>query len=131
VADLPGVRLYDIDAVQARAAADRGRRGAEVARVRALIEAEVATFERWLEARRAAPAIGRLRAAAERRRQAELAEATRGLGPGERAAVDRATRAVMNALLHGPTVALRDGAPDGAALAGRLADVLARDRRQR
>jgi glutamyl-tRNA reductase len=127
VADLPGVRLHDVDAVQARAAAGRERRGAEVARVQALIEAEVAAFERWLEARRAAPRIARLRAAVERRRRAELERATRGLSQDERAAVDRATRAVMNALLHGPTVALRAGAPEEAALADRLGDALARE----
>jgi hypothetical protein len=60
-------------------------------------------------ARQAAPTIRRVRAAAERRRQTELALATRGLSVRERAAVDRATRAVLNALLHGPTVALRHG----------------------
>ncbi|HEV8636959.1 MAG TPA: glutamyl-tRNA reductase [Chloroflexota bacterium] len=131
VADLPGVRLYDIDAVQARAEADRERRSAEVARVQALIDAEVAAFGRWIEARRAAPTIARLRAAAERRRLAELDRATRGLSAGERAAVDQATRAVLNALLHGPTVALRDGAPEEAALADRLADALVRARSYR
>ena len=128
VADLPGVRLHDIDAVQARAASDRERRVGEVERVRALIEAEAASFRRWLEARRAAPSIARLRAAAERRRRAELARATRGLSQEEHAAVDRATRAVLNALLHAPTVALREG--DGA-LASPIADALLRPGRQR
>jgi glutamyl-tRNA reductase len=128
VADLPGVRLHDIDAIQLRAAADRERRGAEVARVRALVEAEVAAFGGWLAARQGAPAIRRLRAAAEGRRQAEVARAARGLSERERAAVDRATRAVLNALLHGPTVALRRG--DGA-LAVRLAEALERDRTDR
>jgi glutamyl-tRNA reductase len=109
VADLRGVRLHDLDAIQARAAADRDRRGAEVGRVQALLEAETAAFDRWLRARQAAPTICRVRAAAERRRQTELALATRGLSGRERAAVDRATRAVLNALLHGPTVALRRG----------------------
>jgi hypothetical protein len=109
VADLPGVRLHDLDAIQARAAADRDRRGAEVWRVQALVEAETAAFDHWLRARRAVPTIRRVRAAAERRRQTELALATRGLSGRERAAVDRATRAVLNALLHGPTVALRRG----------------------
>jgi glutamyl-tRNA reductase len=37
VADLPGVRLHDIDAIHARAAADRARRGAEVSRIRELM----------------------------------------------------------------------------------------------
>jgi len=40
-----------------------------------------------------------------------------GLSERERAAVDRATRAVLRTLLHGPTVALRKGEnPDVAAL---------------
>jgi glutamyl-tRNA reductase len=128
VADLPGVRLHDIDAIQTRTLADRARRGAEVPRVEALIDAEVAAFGRWLGARHAAPTIRRLRAAAECRRQAELDRASRGLSARERAAVDRATRAVVNALLHGPTVALRHGDD---ALADRLAAMLAPERSRR
>jgi glutamyl-tRNA reductase len=112
VADLPGVRLHDLVAIQARAAANRDRRGAEVSRVQELVESETAAFERWLRARRAAPSIRQLRAAAERRRQAEVTLASRALSEPERAAVDRATRAVLNALLHGPTVALRQGGED-------------------
>ena len=109
VADLPGVQLHDLDAVHARAAANREQRGAEVMRVQALVELEVAAFDRWLCARQAAPSIRRLRSVAEERRQAELAAATRGLSEREHVAVDRATRAVLNAILHGPTVALRRG----------------------
>jgi glutamyl-tRNA reductase len=125
VADLRGVRLYDLHAIHARAAADRDRRGAEVGRVQALVEAETAAFDCWLRARQAAPTIRRVRAAAERRRQTELAVATRGLSARERAAVDRATRAVLNALLHGPTVALRRGEE---ALGKPLIEALERDR---
>jgi glutamyl-tRNA reductase len=128
VGDLPGVRLHDIDAVQARAAAERERRGAEVAQVRALVEAEVAAFGGWLGARQAAPTIRRLRAAAEGRRRAELDRAARGLSDRERAAADRATRAVLNALLHGPTLALRQGGALEAGLGDALADALARRR---
>ena len=126
VADLPGVRLHDLDALQARAAADRDRRGAEAYRVLALVETETAAFERWLRARQAAPLIRQLRDLAERRRQTELAVATHGLSSRERAAVDRATRAVLTALLHGPTVALRRG---DQAVGTPLIQALERDRR--
>jgi glutamyl-tRNA reductase len=97
-----------------------------VCRVQALVEAETAAFEGWLRARQAAPAIRQLRVAAERRCQSELAVATRGLSSRERAAVERATRAVVNALLHGPTVALRRGDD---ALGKPLIQALERDRR--
>jgi Glutamyl-tRNAGlu reductase, dimerisation domain len=96
-----------------------------VGRVQALVEAETAAFDCWLRASQAAPTIRRVRAAAERRRQTELAVATRGLSARERAAVDRATRAVLNALLHGPTVALRRGEE---ALGKPIIEALERDR---
>jgi glutamyl-tRNA reductase len=117
VADLPGVTLYDIDAVQARAAADVERRGAAAGHARALVRAEVEAFERWLTARRAAPPIARLRATAEASRQRQLADTFGELSDAERARVERASRATMRRLLHAPTVALRRGEqPDLTAL---------------
>jgi glutamyl-tRNA reductase len=109
IADLPGVTLHDIDAVQGRAAATIGRREGEVARARALVAEQVAAFDEWLQARRAAGQIVRLRERAEAMRQEELRRLAPALSERERIAIDRATRTIMRALLHGPTVALRRG----------------------
>jgi glutamyl-tRNA reductase len=107
VGEIPGVRLYDVDEVQGRAALAVERRQGEVEAVRALVAAQVTQFEEWLHARRAAAQIVRLRDRAEALRQEEVRRATVGLSERERVAVDRATRAVLRSLLHGPTVALR------------------------
>lgn len=125
-AALPGVRLYDVDEVQGRAAANVERRQSEVVRVRELVDGQVAAFEEWLSARRAAAQITRLREQAEALRLAELRRVTAGLSERERQAVDRATRAVLRTLLHGPTVALRKG--ENAAVAALLAAAFTRTR---
>ena len=62
----------------------------------------------------------RLRERAEALRQEELRRLAPTLSETERAAVDRATRSIMRALLHGPTVALRRGDR------GEVGDMLAR-----
>jgi glutamyl-tRNA reductase len=105
VADLPSVTLHDLDAVQARATADVERRAAAAVHARALVHDEVEAFGRWLTARRAAPAIARLREEAEAHRRCR------------HSVDDRASRALMRRLLHAPTMALRRGAePDLSAL---------------
>ena len=117
VGDLPGVVLHDLDAVQARAAADVERRAAAAGHARELVRAEVEAFEGWLTARRAAPAIRQLRAAAEAHRRRRTAEAAGDLPEHKRAAAARRSRAEMRRLLHAPTLALRRGAePDLAEL---------------
>ncbi|HEY3109004.1 MAG TPA: glutamyl-tRNA reductase [Chloroflexota bacterium] len=126
IADLPGVTLHDIDAIQDHAAATIERREGEVARARALIAEQVASFDEWLQARRAVGQIVRLRGRAEAMRQEELRRLAPALSERERSAVDRATRTIMRALLHGPTVALRRG--DSAEVGDLLAQAFARTR---
>ena len=126
VGDLPGVRLHDIDAVQGHAVATLERREAEVAQVRKLVSEQVSAFDQWLQARRAVGQIVRLREQAEAIRQDELRRLAAGLSERERAVVDRATRSIMRALLHGPTVALRRG--DRGEVGDLLAQAFARTR---
>jgi glutamyl-tRNA reductase len=120
------VSLHDIDAVQGHAAATLERREAEVARVRELVAEQVTSFDQWLQARRAVGQIVQLRERAEAMRQEELRRLAPGLSERERAAVDRVTRSIMRALLHGPTVALRRG--DRAEVGDLLAQAFARTR---
>jgi glutamyl-tRNA reductase len=128
VADLPNVTLYDVDAVQGHAAASVERRESEVERVRDLVDLQVAAFDEWLAARRAAAQIVRLREQAEALRQEELRRVSGRLSERERAAVDQATRAVLRSLLHGPTVALRRG--DNGEAGELLASAFARTRQR-
>jgi len=85
------------------------RRREEAPKVEAILEEELHGFCRWLHSVAAGPLIAELRAHYERIRQEEVERHAKQLSPQEREAVDRATRGLLNKLLHGPTVLLRNG----------------------
>lgn len=119
---IPGVTLLDMDDLRAFAQAGVESRQGEVARVRAIVEAEVVRHTELAQARAAAPVIAALRERAEAVRQAELARLGPRLGDldeRQRAAVEALTRGVVAKLLHEPTVRLKDeaGTPRGERLA--------------
>jgi glutamyl-tRNA reductase len=104
-----GAYLYDIDDLQQVVAENRDARAWEARRAEAMIEGEVESFWAWLRSRAVAPTIADLHARAERLRARELdrfAGQLAGLEPGEREAVERLSRALVNKLLHAPTTAL-------------------------
>lgn len=110
VADLPGVRLHNLDALASAAGApaipDEVLR--EAARI---VEDAVVTFSRWLDARAAAPVIAALRRQGERIVDEEVARARlRDLDPRQRDAVRAAMRAAIARLLHTPIVRLKSTA---------------------
>jgi glutamyl-tRNA reductase len=113
VRDLPGVSLIDLDDLERLCPVDAGTRHAELARAEALAAAEADRLIEWLHHRAVSPAIAELRTYAEGIRQSELrrsAARLRDLTPEQIAAVDALTSGIVNKLMHGPTVALRDAA---------------------
>ena len=82
------------------------RRRKEVPRVEGFIHEEIGRLLNWQRSFQAGPLIGTLRAGLEEARRAEVVRVTRGMGPSELEAVDRATRAVINKLAHGPMKAI-------------------------
>ncbi len=121
VRQVAGVTLYDLDDLKARCEHNRERRRDEVERVHAIIDEETERMARWWKSRAVVPTIVDLRAHAERVRREELDEALarlRQLTAEECQIVDSLSRAIVNKLLHRPTVALkagRDGGLDGQA----------------
>ena len=110
-AQLPGVTVLDVDAL--RSAVDSGPTGDEVAKAWALVEEEVAAFAAWRQAVRVEPTIAALRSRAEEVRTAELerlAARLSGLDERQREAVEALTQGIVNTLLHGPTVRLKQAA---------------------
>jgi glutamyl-tRNA reductase len=107
-ATVPGVTVLDVDAV--RALTDTGATGAEVAKARAIVEAEAAAFAGWARSVRVEPTIAALRRRAEDVRQAELdrlAARLAGLDERHRSAVEALTKGIVNTLLHSPSVRLK------------------------
>ena len=118
VAQVPGVRLYNIDDLQQLVDANRAIREQAVAQVRDIIAEETDAFCRWFAERRAAPVIADLRERAEAIRAAELEKAMRRLGHLHLSERDRNVLAalsagIVNKLLAAPTVHLKERVQTG------------------
>ena len=125
VRSVPGVFLYDLDDLRAVAEANARERRREAEAAERVVAEAVAAFV--AEHHDAAPLVVRLRQRAEEIRVAELRRAEAGLGPltaEQQAAVDAATRAIVNKLLHAPTTHLRALGQSGNEAALRLAGAL-------
>jgi glutamyl-tRNA reductase len=111
--ETPGVTLIDLDDLERMCPVDAGTRHAEVEQAEALAIDEAERMQRWLRFREVGPAITELRTYAETIRKSELRRAAarlRDLTPEQIAAVEALTSGIVNKLMHGPTVALRDAA---------------------
>jgi glutamyl-tRNA reductase len=116
VAKLGGVFLYDLDDLRAVAEANLRERMKEASAAEALVDREVGHFLEWLKARDAVPLVVALRQRAEDIRKAELDKARRRMGPltaQQEEALDAATTAIVNKLLHSPMVHLKEAAQNG------------------
>ncbi len=116
VRELDGVFLYDMDDLRAVAEANLRERQKEADDAEAIVGAELHGFLDWLRARDAVPLLVELRQRAEEIRRGELEKARKRLGaltPEQEQAVDGLTAAIVNKLLHGPTVQLKELAASG------------------
>lgn len=83
------------------------QRRREVPQVERMIAKQVESLLAWQNESRAAPLISSLRQSIEEFRQRELSKVSAKLSPGEREAVDRVTRGIVNKLLHGPMTSIK------------------------
>ncbi len=110
---LEGIFVYDIDDLQAVAAAHLAERGRVAQDAETLIAAEVERFQERRRTVNAAPAIVALQRQAEEIRQAELRRMSARLGtlsPEQIAAVEALTRGLINKFLHQPMQAMKQAA---------------------
>jgi len=106
VNDLENVYLYNVDDLSGVVAGNLAERRAEIDGARAIVEDEVVSFSRYLASLETVPAIRRLRENFEQRRQREL-QALGAISDDERARLDAFSRALVNRLLHHPTVRIK------------------------
>jgi glutamyl-tRNA reductase len=110
IAHLPNVRLFDIDELSEQLEHSLAGRLAQVPRVRAILEEEMAGYGKYLKSLEMLPLIANLRQQAEAIRQAELDKTLRrlpDLTDGERARIEALTLALTKKLLEAPTNRLR------------------------
>jgi glutamyl-tRNA reductase len=113
VRDCPGIALYDMDDLQRAVAENLGGREAEAERAAALLDEEVARFERWLVSLDVIPTISALRARGDQIVDQVLTENEsrwESLSEADRERLVTMARALVRRLLHEPTLRLKDSA---------------------
>ena len=107
-----GVTLFDMDDLQSEVARNMSGREAEAETARVLVDAEVDRFERWLETLDVVPTITALRERGEQVVEQVLRENEsrwESLSDADRERLGLMARAVVNRLLHEPTLRLKGG----------------------
>ena len=110
---LPNVFLFDIDDLGQIVEENLARRRAHWPVAEKLIAQGVAEYRKWHGARTVVPLITKLRADAEEVRRAELERVLRQLEHlplEDRQRIEQLTQQLINKVLHGPTVRLREAA---------------------
>jgi glutamyl-tRNA reductase len=110
--ELPNVFVHDLQALQSLVDNNLARRKQAVPATESLVREELTRLESWEISMSAGPLIAGLREAVEAVRVGEVERATRGMSTEQREAVDRATRAVVNKLMHGPMTSIKEYARD-------------------
>jgi len=115
-ARLPGVFLYDLDDLKSVSEANLRERQKEAAAAETLVEREVQAFLDWRRSLDVVPLLVELRRRADEIRRTEIEKARKRLGnltPEQEQALEAATTAIVNKLLHAPTVHLKEIASNG------------------
>ncbi len=111
VNELPNVRAFDVDDLEAVVAQNQESRRAMALEAETLLEAEVAGFEEWWRSLETVPTISSLRAKIEGIREQEMEKALSRLGTEfaekHQEVIEALTRGIVNKILHDPMVQLR------------------------
>ena len=108
--DMEGVTLVDVDGLQQVVARNRAGRVEESARAEQIVEEELSRFAAWLGQLDVTPTIAALREHGSEIVEQVLAENAgrwEGASPRDLARVEAMARAVMNRVLHEPTIRLK------------------------
>jgi glutamyl-tRNA reductase len=127
-ANIPHVRLYDMDGLSAQLEHSLAERMAEVPQVKNILDEELKQFGDYLKSLEMLPIIADMRQNAEAIRQAELEKTLRrlpGLTDAERTRIEAMTQALVKKILDAPTQRLHaeascPHAPEYAAVARTL-----------
>jgi len=113
ITNIPGVTLFDMDALSTGLEESLAKRQAEVPKVNAILAEEQEAFLRFLSTLDVVPLIVEMRAQANTIRQAELEKTVRRipeLSPEVQDHIDMLTKSIVKKILHSPTIRLRQEA---------------------
>ena len=112
----PGVFLYDLDDLKSVSEANLRERRKEASAAEAIVEHEVREFLAWRQSLDVVPLLVELRRRGDEIRKNELEKARKRLGaitPEQEQALEAVTTAIVNKLLHPPTVHIKEIASNG------------------
>lgn len=115
VTQIPGVHLRNIDDLQSLCAENMIERRRAAEKARGIIAEELIGYDAWRSGLQVVPTIKALRGRAEEIRQLEMEKALRRLGDlseKQRSTVEAMTVAIVNKMLHQPTVRLKGNCSD-------------------
>ncbi|UYZ58479.1 glutamyl-tRNA reductase [Hymenobacter latericus] len=99
VEEVPGILLYNIDAIQGRASEALNRRLAAVPQVRAIIADSIAGLDEWSREMMVSPVIQKIKGALEQLRQEELDRYQKKVSAEEAKRLDDVTKSLMQKIL--------------------------------
>jgi len=109
--DLPNVYLYDVDDLQGVVDANRKEREKEAEKAEQIVGDEVLGFLAWLRTLEVTPTIRALRERFDAIRKAEMDKTLKSFGEGltdkQRRSLEAMGQAIVNKILHEPTVHLK------------------------
>ena len=106
IARLPNVFLHDLDALGMLVAQSLAQRHAEIPKVEAIIEEELARFLRWHRSLALKPTVAAFRSHFERVAREEMERHKGRFRPEDQAALDQLVHGIVQKLLHRPTTRL-------------------------
>ncbi|MFD2785663.1 glutamyl-tRNA reductase [Hymenobacter rubripertinctus] len=115
VEQVPGVLVYNIDAIQSKASAALERRLAAVPQVRAIIAESMVGLQDWTKEMLVSPTIQKLKNALEQIRLEEMDRYQKKLSPAETKRLDDITRSLMQKILKQPVLQLKAACKRGEA----------------
>lgn len=120
IGEVKGAVLYDIDDLERVVEASISERTREAEKAEAIVGSEIRRFGEWRHGLAVAPTISSLRERAEEIRRAEMARIEgqlESLSEEDMERVEALTKAIVNKLLHEPTVRARAAAQNGEGMA--------------
>lgn len=115
VENVPGVLLYNIDAIQSKASKALQRRLNAVPQVNQIIKESIASFEDWSKEMNVSPTIQKLKNALETIRQEEMARYMKKLSADEVKHLDDITKSMMQKIIKLPVLQLKAACKRGEA----------------
>jgi glutamyl-tRNA reductase len=115
VRDVPGIALYDVDDLQAVVRRNRAVRQGEASHAEGIVEEEIQRFAEWLGSLEVLPTLAALRergAAIAQQVVRENAGRWESMSERDRERVEAIAQAIVNRLLHEPTLRMKQTADE-------------------